>query len=68
MKIIFGKKIHNPIIIVIVSTVIVICSLILFISAIPYAIARGVCNLDYYREWFDFIDSKIKIIVKKSNE
>ena len=65
MKIIFGKKIHNPIIIVIVSTVIVICSLILFIPAIPYAIVRGVCNLDYYGEWFDFIDSKIKIIVKK---
>ena len=42
-----------------------IASVILLIPAIPYAIARGVCNLDYYEEWFDFIDSKIQF---KSNE
>lgn len=65
MKIILGKKIHNPIIIAIVAILIYICAIILFVPAIPYAIVRGVCNLDYYGEWFDFIDSKIKIIAKK---
>ena len=65
MKIILGKKFHNPIFIATAATVIRICAVILIIIAIPYAIVRGVCNLDYYEEWFDFIDSKIKITVKK---
>ena len=59
------KAIHNPIIKGTVAMLIYIASVILLIPAIPYAIARGVCNLDYYEEWFDFIDSKIQF---KSNE
>ena len=65
MKIILGEKIRNPIMIAIVTTLIYICSVIVLIPAIPYAIVRGVCNLDYYEEWFDFIDSNIQIRVKK---
>lgn len=29
--------------------------IIVIISAIPYAIVRGVCNIKYYEEWADFI-------------
>lgn len=28
---------------------------IISVTAIPYAIVRGACNLDYYEDWFDFI-------------
>lgn len=28
---------------------------ILTITAIPYSIVKGMCNLDYYEEWSDFI-------------
>lgn len=28
---------------------------IMCITAIPYAIIRGVSNLDYYEDWWDFI-------------
>ena len=28
---------------------------IMSITAIPYAIIRGACNLDYYEDWWDFI-------------
>lgn len=65
MKIIFGKKIHNPIIIAIVTTLMYICAVIVLIPAIPYAIARGACNPDYYEDWFDFIDSIVQIKAKK---
>ncbi len=42
-----------------------IAFVILLIPAIPYAIVRGVCNLDYYEEWFEFINREIQF---KSNE
>ena len=29
--------------------------IILTITAIPYAIIKGISNLDYYEEWGDFI-------------
>lgn len=67
MKIMLGEKIHNPIMIAIVTIVIYICSVIVLIPAIPYAMIKGACNLDYYEEWFDFIDSKVQIKAK-SNE
>lgn len=60
------KEIHNPIIKGIVAILIYIASVILLIPAIPYAIVRGVCNLDYYEEWFDFIDGKIKFKSKNN--
>lgn len=39
-------------------TVLILCSIaitVLSITAIPYAIIRGVSNLDYYDEWARFL-------------
>ena len=51
-----NEKISNPIIRGIVLILFYIIIIILLIPAIPYAIVKGVCNLDYYEDWFDFIN------------
>ena len=55
MKIMLGEKIHNPIIIAIVTILIYICSVIVLIPAIPYAMIKGAVTTEYYEEWLDFI-------------
>ena len=32
---------------------------IVLVTAVPYAIVKGVCNLDYYEDWYDFIKDKV---------
>ena len=51
-----NEKISNPIIRGIVLIIFYIIIIILFLPSMPYAIVRGVCNLEYYEEWFDFIN------------
>ena len=55
-----NEKISNPIIRGIIVILWYIAIIILLIPAIPYAIVRGVCNLDYYEDWFDFMNSTVK--------
>ena len=50
------KQIENPIARVIFFILFYIAMILLIITAIPYAIVKGVCNLDYYEEWFDFLN------------
>ena len=50
-----NEKISNPIIRGIVLIILYILTAILVIPAIPYAIIRGICNLEYYDEWFEFV-------------
>ena len=54
------EKASNPIIRLIVVILWYIAIAILCITAIPYAIVKGVCNLDYYEDWFDFINGLVK--------
>ena len=49
------KIINNMIVRAIVLILCYIAITIISITAIPYAIVRGVCNLDYYEDWFDCI-------------
>ena len=49
-------KISNPIVRGVTLIIWYIGTVILLIPAIPYAIVRGMCNLDYYGEWLDFIN------------
>lgn len=51
-----NEKIRNPIIRLIVVILWYTAITILCITAIPYAIVRCVSNLDYYKDWFDFIN------------
>lgn len=51
-----NKKISNPIVRGIVLIIFYIIIIILFLPSMPYAIIRGVCNLKYYEDWFDFIN------------
>ena len=40
------------------TIILILCCIvitILTITAIPYAIIKGISNLDYYEEWGDFI-------------
>ena len=41
---------------VIITILTCIVFIILFIPAIPYAIIRGVCNLKYYKDWFNLMN------------
>ena len=41
---------------VIITILTCIAFIILFIPAIPYAIVRGVCNLKYYKDWFNLMN------------
>ena len=41
---------------VIIAILACIAFIILFIPAIPYAIVRGVCNLKYYKDWFNLMN------------
>lgn len=50
-----NKIASNPIIRAIVLILSFTAITILTITAIPYAIIRGACNLEYYEEWADFI-------------
>ena len=52
-----SKKISNPIVRGIV--LIYIGVTIVLVTAVPYAIVKGVCNLDYYEDWYDFIRDKV---------
>lgn len=54
------EKASNPIIRLIVVILWYTAIAILSITAIPYAIVKGVCNLDYYEDWFDFMNSLVK--------
>lgn len=44
------------IVMVIITILTCIAFIILFIPAIPYAIIRGVCNLKYYKDWFNLMN------------
>ena len=50
-----NEKISNPIVRGIVFVLLYILVTILVIPAIPYAIIRGMFNLKYYDEWFEFV-------------
>ena len=50
------EKISNPIIRAIIVVLWYIAIIILLIPAIPYTIIRGVGNIEYYEDWFDFIN------------
>lgn len=54
-----SKKISNPIIRGIVLILLYIGVTIVLVTAVPYAIVKGVCNLDYYEDWYDFIRDKV---------
>ena len=54
-----SKKISNPIVRGIVLILLYIGVTIILITAVPYAIVKGVCNLDYYEDWYDFIRDKV---------
>ena len=54
-----SKKISNPIVRGIVLILLYIGVTIILIPAVPYAIVKGVCNLDYYEDWYDFIKDKV---------
>ena len=41
---------------VIITILTCIVFIILLIPAIPYAIVRGVCNLKYYKDWFNLMN------------
>ena len=49
------KIISNMIIRAIILIICYIVIIAISIPAIPYAIVRGICNIDYYEEWNDFI-------------
>lgn len=55
-----NEKIRNPIIRGIIVILWYIAIIILLIPAIPYAIMKGVCNLDYYEDWVEFVNDKVK--------
>ena len=55
-----SEKISNPIVRGIVLILLYIVVTIVLIPAVPYAIVKGVCNLDYYDDWFDFMRDKVK--------
>ena len=55
-----SEKISNPIVRGIVLILLYIAVTIVLIPAVPYAIVKGVCNLDYYEDWYDFMRDKVK--------
>lgn len=38
--------------------------LILLVSAIPYALIKGLGNMDYYEEWADFLLGRVERLLK----
>ena len=54
-----SKKISNPIVRGIVLILLYIGVTIVLVTAVPYAIVKGVCNLDYDEDWYDFIKDKV---------
>ena len=54
-----SKKISNPIVRGIVLILLYIGVTIVLVTAFPYEIVKGVCNLDYYEDWYDFIKDKV---------
>ena len=54
-----SEKISNPIVRGIVLILLYIGVTIILVTAVPYAIVKGVCNLDYYEDWYDFIKDKV---------
>ena len=57
-----NEKISNPMVRGVILIILYIAVIILIIPAIPYAIVKGVCNLDYYEDWFDFINKYIPLL------
>ena len=57
-----NEKISNPIIRGIVLIIFYIIIIILFLPSMPYAIVRGICNLEYYEEWYKFITNLKKYL------
>ena len=55
-----SEKISNPIVRGIVLILLYIGVTIVLVTAVPYAIVKGVCNLDYYEDWYDFMRDKVK--------
>ena len=55
-----SDKISNPIVRGIVLVLLYIGVTIVLIPAVLYAIVKGVCNLDYYEDWYDFMRDKVK--------
>lgn len=55
-----SKKISNPIVRGIVLILLYIGVTIVLVTAVPYAIVKGVCNLDYYEDWYNFMRDKVK--------
>lgn len=53
--------ISNPIISAIIMILKYTAVTILSITAIPYVTVKGICNGDYYEDWFDSINSMIKL-------
>lgn len=49
------KIINNMIVRAIILIICYIVLIIINIPAIPYAIVKGICNTDYYKEWNDFV-------------
>lgn len=79
------EKISNPIVkniiailyfivTVIITILTCIVFIILLIPAIPYAIVRGVCNLKYYKDWFNLMNKThsfkmtLQVYTTKENE
>ena len=50
-----SKIINNTIIRAIILIIYYIVIIAINIPAIPYAIVKGICNTDYYKEWNDFV-------------
>ena len=55
------KQIKNPIARAIFFILFYAILLLLVVPAIPYAIVKGLCNLDYYEEWIDFIKEYVPL-------
>lgn len=41
-------------------------ALIVTISAIPYALVKGLVNTEYYQEWADFLSDRVEGLLKLS--
>lgn len=49
------KKINKPIVGMFALILLYILLTIVVTLAIPYAIVRGACNIDYYEDWVNFL-------------
>lgn len=54
-------NVKNPIARAIFFILFYVILILLVVPAIPYAIAKGLCNLDYYEEWIEFIKERVPL-------